>query len=175
MRRPEARSRGNDRPDGVTATFQVSRYKVEPSLAVTAPNLFAKDVLRAALADEPEPLGPQVPLVGEPAPLAGGAEGLAGTRTCPGDDILGPSGLGEGVGPHADPGKEMHAGSSQNVGWLKVGDTPLIYVSRFEVPGRHQVAEPLRRERLDLVVEARHTASASVAARTRTASGDAGT
>jgi hypothetical protein len=52
VRRTEARSAGIDRPDGVSRTFQVSLYKVEPSKSVFARNLFAKDRDRAALTDE---------------------------------------------------------------------------------------------------------------------------
>jgi hypothetical protein len=52
MRRTEARSAGINRPAGVTQTFQVRRYNVEPSKAVLACNLFAKDNARASLADE---------------------------------------------------------------------------------------------------------------------------
>jgi hypothetical protein len=43
MGRPEARSRGNDRPAGVVHSFHVSLNKVEPSEAVTASNLLAKN------------------------------------------------------------------------------------------------------------------------------------
>ena len=64
--RAEARSRGNDRPDGVTHTFQVSLNKVEPSEPVGGSNLFAKQNERAALADEVEGRRPQVPLVSKP-------------------------------------------------------------------------------------------------------------
>ena len=58
MRRPEARSAEIENPEGVTRSFQVSAYKVEPSKAVLRRNLLAKDDVRAALADEPLPGGP---------------------------------------------------------------------------------------------------------------------
>jgi hypothetical protein len=58
VRRTEARSASINRPDGVTLSFQVKRYKVEPSEAVTACNLFTKDRERSALADEMEPRRP---------------------------------------------------------------------------------------------------------------------
>jgi len=58
VRRPEARSAGIRRPDGVTRSFQVSRNNVEPSKPVFARNLLAKDCVRRALANEPEPCGP---------------------------------------------------------------------------------------------------------------------
>ena len=49
---------GIDRPEGIALSFQVSLYKVEPSEAVFACNLFAKDMLRSALADEVEECWP---------------------------------------------------------------------------------------------------------------------
>jgi hypothetical protein len=60
-----------DRPAGVTFSFQVCRYSIEPSVAHRAFNLLAKDDVRAALADEAEELGPQVPLVGSAFAFAG--------------------------------------------------------------------------------------------------------
>jgi hypothetical protein len=45
--RSEAASWDSRRPDGVTNSFQVSRYNVEPSLCVFSRSLLAKDMLRA--------------------------------------------------------------------------------------------------------------------------------
>jgi hypothetical protein len=56
--RADARSAEIDRRAGVTRSFQVSLYKVEPSEAVLARNLLAKDDWRAALADEMVEGGP---------------------------------------------------------------------------------------------------------------------
>lgn len=58
MRRPEARSAGIDRPDGVALSFHVSVYKVDPSESVFARNLLAKDNDRAVDADEMVERGP---------------------------------------------------------------------------------------------------------------------
>jgi hypothetical protein len=63
MRRTDARSAEIDRPAGVARVFQVSVYKVEPSEAVFRRNLFTKDNVRSALADEVVKRGPQVPLI----------------------------------------------------------------------------------------------------------------
>jgi hypothetical protein len=52
VRRPDARSRKNDRPDGVAHGFQVSVNKAEPREARASTNLFPKDDVRRALADE---------------------------------------------------------------------------------------------------------------------------
>lgn len=52
MGRAEARSAQIRRPEGVVRAFHVSRYKVEPSEAVEARNLLAKDDSRAARVDK---------------------------------------------------------------------------------------------------------------------------
>jgi len=58
MRRTDARSAQIDRPAGVARSFQVSLYEVEPSKAVLARNLLAKDDARSALLDEVVPVRP---------------------------------------------------------------------------------------------------------------------
>ena len=58
VRRADARSAQIGCCAGVTRSFQVSAYKVEPREAVFAGNLLAKDDWRAALADEPVERGP---------------------------------------------------------------------------------------------------------------------
>jgi hypothetical protein len=58
MRCAEARSADIECPDGVTRSFQVCRYKVEPTEAVFACNLLAKDEARSALLNEPVERGP---------------------------------------------------------------------------------------------------------------------
>lgn len=52
VRSADARSAQIRRPDGVTASFQVSENKVEPLEAKLARNLLSKDDWRATLADE---------------------------------------------------------------------------------------------------------------------------
>jgi hypothetical protein len=97
VRRAEARSAGIDRPDGVVRSFQVSVYKVEPTEAVLACNLLAKDDVRAALLDEMMERGPKVPLVIEPAAFACRAERLARAASGPDRAIVRPSGKTQGV------------------------------------------------------------------------------
>jgi hypothetical protein len=55
MGRADARRAHIDTPEGVTRSFHVSLYSVEPSESVLARNLFAKDKVRAALIDEMVP------------------------------------------------------------------------------------------------------------------------
>jgi hypothetical protein len=97
MGRADARSAEINRPAGVARSFQVSLYKVEPTEAVLARNLLAKDDWRAALADEMEPAGPYVPLVSKPCTFARRAERLAGEAGGPTWPGVGPPGSPEGV------------------------------------------------------------------------------
>jgi hypothetical protein len=52
VRRTDARSRERHAPEGVTHAFQVSVYKVDPSIDSLARNLLSKDDWRPALRDE---------------------------------------------------------------------------------------------------------------------------
>jgi hypothetical protein len=78
MGRADARSAKIERPLGVSRIFEVSLYKVDPCKAIFARNLLAKNICRAALSNEVEPCGPEVPLVSKPAAFACRAERLAG-------------------------------------------------------------------------------------------------
>ena len=115
VRRPDARSAGIDRPEGVTRCFQVSVNKVEPSKSDLARNLLAKDCLRATLFDEMEECGPKVPLIIEPAAFACRAERLARAAPCPDFLVVRPSCESEGVAPDPDAGKEVALGEPSKV------------------------------------------------------------
>lgn len=78
VRRADARSAQIGGPDGISWCFQVSSYSGEPLTSKLARNLFSKDRWRAALADEPEELRPEVAVVFLCEFLAGLREGLAG-------------------------------------------------------------------------------------------------
>jgi hypothetical protein len=91
VRRADARSAEIDRPAGVARCFQVSVYKVDPTKAVFACNLFTKDNVRSALADEVVEDWPEVPLVSKPSAFACRAERLAGAGSCPDGSVISPS------------------------------------------------------------------------------------
>ena len=95
------------RPAGVAFCLQVCRYSIEPAVANRACNLFPKDMLRAALADEVKEDGPEVAFVLLRESFACIAEWLAGARACPNRSICWPSGKLQGKAPSADSGKEM--------------------------------------------------------------------
>jgi hypothetical protein len=107
VRGTDARSAQICRPEGVARCFHVRLYSVEPAEAVLARNLLSKDDWRAALADEPVELGPEVALIGKSCPLSGGAEGLTRAGASPDGPVVGPSCETEGVGPDADTGEEV--------------------------------------------------------------------
>lgn len=125
VRRTDARSRQNGRPEGVTATFQVSAYSVEPREASRACNLLAKHDCRSALADETEPPGPQVSLVGVSKPLARSGERLARAASGPNGSVVCHPGKSQGVAPPADPREEVRL-PIWNVLRLKFGDAALV-------------------------------------------------
>jgi hypothetical protein len=152
MRRAEARSAGIRSPAGVTRSFQVSLYKVEPSEAVFACNLFAKDDRRAALRDEPVEGWPQVPLVSKPFSFARRAERLARAGACPYLPVIGPACAAERVTPYADPGEKVALSKTSQIRRDNILYTPRVDDARRNMPGVHQFLQPLRRERVYLVV-----------------------
>jgi len=115
VRGTDPRSAQIGRPDGVTFSFQVSRNNVEPRESSRARNLLSKDDWRAALADEPEPGGPEVALVAGSVPSPGDAEGLAWTRAGPNGSIIWPACKAQGMGPSAKAGEQVDLGVSFKV------------------------------------------------------------
>jgi hypothetical protein len=93
----DASSAEIDRCAGVTRSFHVSLYKVEPLKANFARNLLAKNERRAALIDEVVERGPEVPLVSKPCSFACRAERLARARSCPNGLVVRPSGKAQGI------------------------------------------------------------------------------
>jgi hypothetical protein len=156
VRRAEARSAGIDRPDGVVRSFQVSVYKVEPTEAVLARNLFAKDDVRAALRDEVEEGGPEVALVVETSTLAGGAERLTWARTGPNRTLVTPPGAAQGMAPDADPGEEMALGITTKVIGFHVLDAAVVDIARGDVTGLDEFAQPRRSEGIEFIVVGAH-------------------
>jgi hypothetical protein len=78
-------------------------------------NLLAKDMLRAALADEIEEGGPEVPFVICAFAFACDAERLAGAGASPDGPVCGPSSESEGETPPADSAEEVTLSESKKV------------------------------------------------------------
>lgn len=116
VRGTDARSRHNDRPEGIATRFQVSLYKVEPHSRTRARNLFSKHDARLALLDEMEPCGPKVPLVSKPKSFACFAVRLARTGSGPPWARIRPPGEPEGVTPDSNAGEEVALAESCKVG-----------------------------------------------------------
>jgi hypothetical protein len=156
VRSADARSAQIRRPDGVTASFQVSENKVEPLEAVAARNLLSKDDWRATLADECEPCWPKMSRVADSAPLARVRERLARTRPCPDGGVIGDSGAAEGVGPAADAGEEVPLTDAFDVRWREVNDGPAVNGTLDDVVMGDQVLQPGGGKDIDFVVQSRH-------------------
>ena len=143
VRRADARRAKIGGCDGIAQCFQVNPYRDEPVASKRARNLLSKDDWRAALADEPCEIWPQVALVVGAELLTGGAEGLAGAGSGPDGLVVGPASETEGVGPDPDAGEEMGLIELCDVLWSHVPNRPLIYLPRRNVPSRNQIAKPL--------------------------------
>jgi hypothetical protein len=134
--RADARSAEINRPAGVARSFQVSRYKVEPTETVLARNLLAKDNWRAALVDEVEPVRPEVPLVSSPASLACRAERLARAGSGPHASRVGPSCPAKGKAPASDASEEVALVVAAQFVWVDIPYVPLVHVARCDMPSR---------------------------------------
>jgi len=110
VRRTDARRRERDSPEGIFHGFQVSLYKVEPRLCVLACNLLTKDFSRAALADEPGKMWPEMARVIKPKSLACLGVRLARTGTGPNRSVIWPAGAAKGERPATEAGEEMALG-----------------------------------------------------------------
>jgi hypothetical protein len=153
VRSADARSAQIRSPDGVARSFQVSANNVEPREASPACNLLAKHDWRAALADEAEPLGPEVAGVIESCAVASIGEGLAGTGAGPHMAIVGPASEPERVGPGSESGEGVELSNAHKVICAEIADRADIDTPAGDVPGVGQVEEPVGGEGLDLVVE----------------------
>jgi hypothetical protein len=107
MRRARARSAQIGGPNVISQRFQVSTYSGEPFTAILARNLLSSQSWRPPVLDEPEELGPEMPLVLDPLSLPGDGEWLAGAGSGPDRPVLGPSRKLEGEIPSCDPGEEV--------------------------------------------------------------------
>ncbi len=152
VRRPDARRAHIDRRNGVTLSFQVCTNSVEPSESVRARNLLTKDDARAAEADEPEPLGPQVPLVGGAESTAGLRERLARAAARPDFRVIGPPGGSESVGPDSDASEGVKLPDADEVLGGEVTDAPSVDAPGSDVLRRDEVLKPLGRVRFDFVI-----------------------
>jgi len=153
MRRPDARSRENDRPAGVAASFQVREYKVEPRPSSRSFNLLANNDWRLTGPDEIEPRRPEVPLIGESFSFSRGAEGLAGARSSPDSQAFRPMSSAERRIPHSDPGEEVDSVMVEKVLGTKIADGPSVDDPGGNMSGVNEVLQPVGGIRLDLVVK----------------------
>jgi hypothetical protein len=126
VRCAEARRAEIESPEGVVRSFHVSLYKVDPTEAVFACNLFSKDRWRSALFDEVKPVRPEVPLVSHPFSRACTAERLARTRSRPDWSVVFPSCGAERMAPDPDPCEEVTLSKFKKLFWFDIRYTPFI-------------------------------------------------
>lgn len=122
-------SRDNDRPAGVVDAFQVIQHSVEPCLANRCRNLLSHERSGPAGTDEPEKVGPQVPIVILAFAIAGDGERLAGRASRPDLSIVRPPSKSSCEGPSADSGEEVALPVSGEVGRLNIGNAPGVDVA----------------------------------------------
>jgi hypothetical protein len=156
MRRTEARRAGIRRPEGVARSFQVRLNKIEPSESVLARNLFAKDDVRSALADEMVECGPKVPLVSKSAAFACRGERLARARTCPDICRVGDPRTAEPVGPDSNAREQMDLIEACQVSRSKINDRSAIDNTWTNESALNEVFEPIRSVIVDFIVKCRH-------------------
>jgi len=144
VRYPDAVCAQYGHPAGVARALQVSENSVEPAVSNRRFNLLPKDDWRAALADEPEPVGPEMAgVIGSLAP-AGCAEWLARAGSGPDGPILRPPRELERVSPPADAGEEVALREVFEFCWLDIGDGPFIHGTCREKATMDQFSEPSR-------------------------------
>ena len=156
MRGADARSRETNRPDGVRFSLQVIANKVEPPVGNRAFNLFTNDDWRAALADEPRPMRPEVATVGPACLRACGREGLAGATSRPNRSSIVPSGESEGIAPAANPGEEVALDEASHVVGGNGLDISLVNFAIGYQSYLDEFAQPRSGERVVLVVIRAH-------------------
>jgi hypothetical protein len=156
VRRADARSAQIGGPSGVARSFQVSAYKVEPSEAVLACNLLAKDDWRAALFDEVVEGWPEVPLVSKPSAFACIGERLTRAATCPHSSGVSPASKAESSGPDTDAREKMTLGELSQLNRMDVFDAAGVDDTVCDVTLGDKVAQPLCCVRVNLVVVSGH-------------------
>ena len=139
VRSADARSRDTDRPDGVTDTFHVIRYSVEPAVSNRCFNLLTKDDWRATLADKSMPGWPEVAIVGPAFAFAGRAERLTGAGAGPNRSIVRPPCVSQGERPDSDAGEKMALLISSKVIRRHLGNAALVHISGRNQAARNQV------------------------------------
>lgn len=163
VRRADARSAEIESCAGVTRSFQVRLYSVEPSKPILACNLLANNGFRLALLDKPMEVGPKVPLVINPSAFASLGERLAWAASRPDRSVIRPSGQTQSIRPDANSCEEMYLCVIAQFIRGDILNRTCVHDARRNMPGVNQVAQPLRCERIDFVVEGRHSSVPSVA------------
>ena len=151
MRGSHRRRREDSRARLVPRRFQIAGDFIQPSEPNRRLHLLAEHDRWPALADEPEHVRPEVPLVGVSPSLPGCGIRLARTTAGPAGSVVGPSSQSKSERPSANASEEVHLDEPLEVGRLDFGDAPLIDFTFRDQPVRHQFSQPCGRMRIELV------------------------
>jgi hypothetical protein len=91
--------------------------------------------------------------VGMAFPLSCARKRLTRTGAGPDFAIFGPAGKGEGERPATESSEEVDVLTSKNIVGSEARDAALVNGSGGKMPGRNEASEPLRRERVDLIIK----------------------
>lgn len=105
--------------------------------------LFAKEALRASLADKVVPGWPKVPWIRKPFSFACLGVRLTRARPGPSRKLIWPSGSTHSERPYSDSGEEVALVIGLEIIGVYVLDRAFIDIARRDVPGGDEVAQPL--------------------------------
>lgn len=115
--------------------------------------MLSKDDWRRTLADEPEPRGPQMPLVRCSSAFPGDAERLAWTASGPNGKVCWPASEPERVVPESDASEGVESSRSSDVCRVEFADVLLDDSASADVSCRDESSEPRAGVCIDLVVD----------------------
>lgn len=102
--------------------------------------------------DEPEPFGPEMPLVAEAKLLSCCGETLTGAASGPHWSVVGPSCKSQGMTPAADSREPVTLRVSSDIFRLHVSNASFIHVSLGDKSSGDKLPEPLGGEGVDFII-----------------------
>jgi len=123
---------------------------------IGARDLLAEDDGRSAGVDKSKPRWPQMSVIPCSLSFACRAERLAWAGTRPYWSSIWPSSAPERVGPDANSCEEVALSKPGKLGWNDIANIPLVHHAWRDRSALDQIAQPLRRVRIVLVIPSAH-------------------
>lgn len=157
LRAVDGASREIDNPAGDTFRRQISADSVEPTVASLSRNLLShKDRRSESCApsgtEQAKYVGPQMPWIGGPEPLAGCAERLTGTGSGPNRSGVRPASKSSCKGPDAGACEKVDLRVAFEIIGLDILDGAIVDIAGCDQPVGDQAAQHIRRIAVELVV-----------------------